>query len=201
MLNERGALTVVVDPDLLSLYPHSVGDIESRFKMVRQGLIQGDVCAPQIARTFLGREIQRALSPLGFGVAYVSHVDDILLGARSQSELDASLKALTHRLKSLPAGPLEFHETQIRHFNDRFDYLGYRVSVRKSGQAHVAPGVKRSIGFANGCGIGSVAAAPIPRKSCWPSGKPMRATGFALKGLGRRSIRVGGTSSARCVVA
>jgi len=127
--------------DLPKTYPYSMHDIRSKFKMVRQGLIQGDVSSPQIARTFLGRELQQVL---GKGdVAYGSHMDDMLLGARTQSELKTSLEALTHRLKCHPAGPLELHEHEIRHIDKDIYYLGYRVSLDKNGVMRVRPAMKR----------------------------------------------------------
>jgi len=127
--------------DLPKTYPFSMDDIGSKLKMVRQGLIQGDVCAPQIARTFLGRELQRMLGKRD--VAYGSHMDDMLLGACTQSELKTSLKALTYRLKCHPAGPLELHEHEIKHISEDIYYLGYRVSLDKNGDMHIRPAMKR----------------------------------------------------------
>ena len=127
--------------DLPLYYPYAAEDIEAKVSMVRQGLIQGDVCAPQIARTVLGQELQRVLEKRE--VIYRSYLDDIVLGARSESELNASLKALTLRLKSHPAGPLDFHDPKIGHIKDGFFYLGYRVSIRKNGDFYVRPAKKR----------------------------------------------------------
>lgn len=127
--------------DLPKTYPYSMDDIRSKLKMVRQGLIQGDVCAPQIARTFQGRELQQVLGKRD--VAYGSHMDDMLLGARTRSELTTSLKALIHRLKDHPAGPLELHEHEIRHISEDIYYLGYRVSLDKNGAMRVRPAMKR----------------------------------------------------------
>lgn len=117
------------------------GTIRSKVKQVRQGLIQGDVCAPQIARTVLGRELQHALEP--WGVIYGSHLDDIVIGARSQSELEASIKALTQRLNGLPAGPLELHHHKICDVRESAYILGYRISLKKDGSVYVRPGMER----------------------------------------------------------
>lgn len=127
--------------DLPKTYPYSMDDIRSKLKMVRQGLIQGDVCAPQIARTFLGRELQRMLGKRD--AVCGSHMDDILLGARTLPEAKTSLKALTYRLKCHPAGPLELHEHEIRHISEDIYYLGYRVSLDKNGAMRVRPAMKR----------------------------------------------------------
>lgn len=129
------------DDDLPYGYPYTMGAIRSKFSMVRQGLIQGDVCAPQIARTFLGRELQRLLGK--WDVAYVSHLDDMLIGARTHAELKASLQALTHRLRCHPAGPLELHDHQIRSIADGTYFLGYRIGYNSEGQLHVRPDVTR----------------------------------------------------------
>lgn len=129
------------DHDLPDGYPYSMEDIRSKVKMVRQGLLQGDVCAPQIARTFLGRELQHVL--VNGDVAYGSHLDDVLLGARTRPELKTSLKALTHRLTSHPAGPIDLHEHLLRHIANGIFHVGYRVSLRKDGDVYVRPGRKR----------------------------------------------------------
>lgn len=129
------------DHDLPDGYPWPMESIRSMLKKVRQGLIQGDVCAPQIARTVLGRELQQVLGKRE--VAFGSHLDDVLLGARSQSELEAGLEALTHRLKSHPAGPLELHQHSTRHIKDGVEHLGYRVSADAKGRTHVRPAGKR----------------------------------------------------------
>jgi len=129
------------DDDLPHGYPYTMDDIRSKFSMVRRGLIQGDVCAPQIARTFLGRELRRSLGK--WDVAYASHLDDMLIGARTHGELKASLEALTHRLKCHPAGPLELHDHQIRSIADGTYFLGYRIDYNGGGQLHVRPDLTR----------------------------------------------------------
>lgn len=127
--------------DLPDHYPYTMEMIGSKVKQVRQGLIQGDVCAPQIARTVLGRELQQVLG--NWEVVYGSHLDDVLIGARSRSELKTSIQALTSRLTSLPAGPLDLHEYQIRDVRESVYFLGYRVSLRKDGSVYVRPGKER----------------------------------------------------------
>lgn len=136
------AIQKASESDLPYGYPYSMGSIRATFHKVRQGLIQGDTCAPQIARTFLCREIQRTLNNKR-EVAFCSHIDDVLLGARTQLELELSIKALAHRLQSHPAGPLKLHEYAIRHASETFHYLGNRVGLLKDGSVHVRPGEKR----------------------------------------------------------
>lgn len=127
--------------DLPKSYPYSMDDIRSKLKTVRQGLIQGDVCAPQIARTFLGRRLEPVFEKRD--AAWGSHMDDMLLGARTQPELETSLKALIHRLKCHPAGPLECHEHKISHISEDIYYLGYRVGLDKNTALRVRPALKR----------------------------------------------------------
>ncbi|MES0158098.1 hypothetical protein NKJ81_31950, partial [Mesorhizobium sp. M0018] len=129
------------DADLPLGYPYSMGSIGSKLKMVRQGLIQGDVCAPQFARMVLGRELRRSTEK--WDVVWGTHLDNILIGARAKSEAKASIQALAHRLMSLPAGPLELHEHEIRHINDHVFFLGYRVSRGKDGTFYTRPALER----------------------------------------------------------
>jgi hypothetical protein len=127
--------------DLPDGYPYNGTSIGSKLKTVRQGLIQGDVIAPLIARMVLARELRRLLKD--WDVTLATHLDNVLMGARSQADLKASLEALIKRLKSLPAGPLELHSVEIRHIKDHIFHLGYRVSQRKDGSIHVRPGIVR----------------------------------------------------------
>ena len=129
------------EADLPEGYPLSMGDILSLLKKVRLGLLQGDACTPQIARTFLGREVQRVLE--NRDTVFGSHLDDLILGARSQSALKASLKALRCRLMQHPAGPLELHDHQIVHIDDGVEFIGYHATRCKDGRVHVRPSAKR----------------------------------------------------------
>lgn len=129
------------ESDLPCGYPYTMETIRSKFKKVRQELIQGDVCAPQIARMVLGRELQLSLAE--WEVAYASHLDNVLLGARSLSDAKASIEALTYRLKNHPAGPLELHRHEVRHVKDDVFHLGYRIGLLKNGNIHVRPGIQR----------------------------------------------------------
>lgn len=113
----------------------------SKLKMVRQGLPQGDVLSPQIARMFLGREIQRTLE--NRGVRWFTHMDDCLICARSLSKLRSGRKALIKRLAHHPAGPIEVHDHAIRHVEENFFHLGYRIGRRKDGSLYIRPGMKR----------------------------------------------------------
>jgi hypothetical protein len=129
------------DDDQLVCPSYTLGTLRSKVKQVRQGLIQGDVCAPQIARTVLGRELQHVLGKRD--VVYGSHLDDVVIGARSRSALMASIKALTARLASLPAGPLDLTHDGIRDVRDSAYLLGYRYSLRADGIVYVRPGLDR----------------------------------------------------------
>jgi|GEM_PF-2954381 len=133
ILNDEG--------DLPSGCSFSKDDLKAKLKTVRQGLLQGDVCAPQIARTFLGRELQHVLEKRD--TAYGSHLDDLILGARSLEALKASLNALRSHLKLHPAGPLELHDHKIVHIKDGVEFLGYRAKLTKKGEVHVTPSPKR----------------------------------------------------------
>lgn len=139
-VSEQALLVNDADPfGCSSLY--SSESVLSKLKMVRQGLPQGDVLSPQIARMFLGREIQRTLEKRG--VRWFTHMDDCLICARSPSKLRSALKALKKRLAHHPAGPIELYDHAIRHVDEDFFHLGYRIGLYKGGSLYVRPGVKR----------------------------------------------------------
>lgn len=139
-VSEHDLLVNDADPfGCSSLY--SSESVLPKLKMVRQGLPQGDVLSPQIARMFLGREIQRALG--NRGVKWFTHLDDCLICARSPSKLRSALKTLVKRLAHHPAGPIELHDHTIRHVDEDFFHIGYRAGLRKDGTLHVRPGLKR----------------------------------------------------------
>lgn len=124
---------------MCSSYP--LGYLKSMLKKVRQGLPMGDRSSPQIARSFLGQELQQVLEQ-GDAV-WFSHMDDILLGARTRRGLERALKALVARLGNHPAGPLELHPHRLSTARGGFEYLGYKVSRRKDGSTYVRPALKR----------------------------------------------------------
>jgi hypothetical protein len=125
----------------LACLPYSVGDLSTMLKTVRQGLIQGDVSSPQIARTFLGRELQRTLGKRG--VRWFSHSDDILICARSRSKLLKSLEALQKRLGNHPVGPLQLKSHDLATIDGGVEYLGYRFHRTKNKSLRVRPALKR----------------------------------------------------------
>lgn len=126
----------------LNGFPYTCESIESILCQVRQGLIQGDICAPQIARTVLEKQLQLTLENMG--VVWFSHLDDLAIGACSPTELYAAFEALKIRLNGHPAGPLEFHEHKCSDIHNGFEFLGYRIGIRKQdGVIHIRPTQKR----------------------------------------------------------
>lgn len=114
----------------------------SMLKMVQAGLPQGDAIAPQTARTVLARELQHALQKRD--VVWVSHMDDLAIGASTQKELEASIHALFKRLLSLPPGPLEFHQPFFGNPDIGIEFLGWQIKSAYGG-LHVRPGPRRWI--------------------------------------------------------
>ncbi|WFU41780.1 hypothetical protein QA640_04500 [Bradyrhizobium sp. CB82] len=81
-------------------------------QMVRQGLPEGLLLSPLLARSFIGREIQATLGSMG--VAVPTYVDDLAICACAQPTAAAAMQALEVRLKSHPAGPIELHAKCVR---------------------------------------------------------------------------------------
>lgn len=118
--------------------------VSSMLKMVQAGLPQGDAIAPQTARTVLARELRQALQKRD--VVWVSHLDDLAIGASTQKELEASIHALVKRLSSLPPGPLEFHTPYFGDPDAGIEFLGYQIRTAYGG-LHVRPTLKRFLRF------------------------------------------------------
>ncbi|PBB34329.1 hypothetical protein [Mesorhizobium sp. WSM3882] len=114
-------------------------------RLVRQGLPTGAVVSPLLARSLLGRELQ------GLGekwdVARSSFVDDLAIGAWSQTDAKSAFDALKTRLSLLPAGPLELHAKGPTFVSKKgFDVLGYRLLPGEgygNNPVHVKPGAVR----------------------------------------------------------
>jgi hypothetical protein len=109
---------------------------------VRQGLPQGAVLSPLIARAFVGRELRVALG--GQEVEALSFCDDLALGACTASGARAALDALRKRLKSHPAGPISLHISPVA--KGSVQVLGYKLTPGKGyngNPVHVCPGGKR----------------------------------------------------------
>lgn len=72
-----------------------------------------------------------ALAGLPAGVLVLTHLDDILVLARTRQEAELSLEALRVALEQHPAGPLALKRGVVRRVCDGFDFLGYRLRRRK----------------------------------------------------------------------
>lgn len=81
-------------------------------QMVRQGLPEGLLLSPLLARNFIGREIRATLG--SEGVAVPTYVDDLAICACAQPTAAAAMQALEMRLKSHPAGPIELHSKYVK---------------------------------------------------------------------------------------
>jgi hypothetical protein len=114
--------------------------------LVRQGLPLGSVTSPLLARGFLGRELRAALGELG--VAAFSFCDDLAIGACFKSDGQAAVEALTERLQSHPAGPIELHDAELLpRTSMKVQLLGYFLEPGNgygTNPVHVKPGPKRT---------------------------------------------------------
>ena len=91
---------------------------------VLSGLPQGSLASLYIASKML-EGVLRELT----GIVKVSHVDDILVGTKTQEEAAANEHRLGVLLAEHPAGPL-FMKSSIQPLGKPIDFLGYRL-VRK----------------------------------------------------------------------
>jgi hypothetical protein len=114
-------------------------------QIVRRGLLQGSVLSPLLARAIIGRELVATLSHKEF--KRYSYCDDLSIGAKKKGECQAARQALMDRLSSLPAGPIELHDVQIRDARThRLVVLGYALEAGNGygdRYVHVKPWLKR----------------------------------------------------------
>lgn len=141
---------------LQASYPdHGVTTIMDMVKltvqMVRQGLSQGSVLSPLLARGFVGRELRASLG--GMKVTRASWVDDVYIGAHVRKDVQAAFQAFKERLLSHPAGPIELHDGKPVHASTRkLTVVGYRLEPGNGygdNPVHVVPGRKRTNNFKN----------------------------------------------------
>lgn len=122
-------------------------------QMVRQGLPEGSLLSPLLARSFIGREIQAMLGSMG--VAVFTFVDDLAICACAQPTAAAAMQALAVRLKSHPAGPIELHSGCVKNANTWMikgpvEVLKYLLQPGKGfggNPVHVMPGPRRIAKF------------------------------------------------------
>lgn len=135
---------------LLSKHPDLiVSDTPSLYllsaQIVRQGLLQGSVLSPLLARAVIKRELNAALS--GLECRRYAHFDDLTIGAETKGECGAALQAVTDRLSSLPAGPIELHDADVRSaYSMKVVVLGYVLQPDKghgSNKVHAKPAIPR----------------------------------------------------------
>lgn len=91
---------------------------------VRQGLPQGAAVSGQIASALIGRMLENVISSEFWRVSYV---DDVAIGARSQSQIEKLAKAIKGSFENHPAGPLTFSKFDLTHVTDGVEFVGYRV--------------------------------------------------------------------------
>lgn len=133
----------------------------SLIRLVRQGLPTGAVLSPLLARSLLGRELQE----LGetWDVARSSYLDDLTIGAWSQTDAKSAFDALKTQLLLLPAGPLELHAKGPTYAPKKgLGVLGYRLLPGEGygdNPIHVKPGWPRIEGHKRKLSIKLTAAA------------------------------------------
>jgi hypothetical protein len=112
---------------------------------VRLGLPTGSVTAPLAARAVLGRNIAVAL--LGEKAVARSFSDDLNFGASTKGYAVVVKLIVTKQFSSLPAGPIELHETPILSaYSRKVEVLGYRLEPGNGhgdNFVHAKPGPKR----------------------------------------------------------
>lgn len=134
-----------------SLHVNTISEMISfTVQTVRLGLPEGSTLSPLLARGFVGRELRTLFgSP---GVARSSFMDDLAIGARSRKKIQTAVIALTERLASHPAGPIELHPLKPLDAlgwakgGNEIELLGYRLQPGAGygeNNVHVKPGARR----------------------------------------------------------
>jgi len=134
---------------------HNVNSIIDLVKFtiqkVRQGLSQGSVLSPLLARGFVGRELRASLGAMKVVSSFSA--DDVYLGACDRKGAEAAWQAFKQRLNSHPAGPIELHQaTPVHTSTGQVSVLGYKLRPGKgygNNPVHVVPGPKRINRFKN----------------------------------------------------
>jgi hypothetical protein len=120
-------------------------------QMVRLGLPEGSTLSPLLARGFVGRELRTTFGASGVADAS-SFMDDLAIGTRSRNKNEAAVVALTERLASHPAGPIELHPSkpidahEWKKGGKEISLLGYVLQPGNGyvhNTVHVKPGVPR----------------------------------------------------------
>jgi RNA-directed DNA polymerase len=96
--------------------------IETLDGAAREGLPTGSRASQIVASILLGP----ALEQLASVDRIVVHGDDVAIGASSNSEATALLKALTEAVELHPFGPFRLKRYDIKHINDGFYFCQYR---------------------------------------------------------------------------
>ncbi|MCA3647042.1 MAG: hypothetical protein IOC54_10655 [Methylobacterium sp.] len=122
--------------------------------MVRRGLPQGSVLSPLLAGALVARMWgQTCCLP---DAVVLSWHDDLHVGTETKAQLKLVKEQLTLSMASLPAGPIEFHESPILPASSqRVTVLGYLLQPGRgnsylddgSRSIHVKPGRKRIVRF------------------------------------------------------
>ena len=121
---------------------------ENAKRKAREGIPQGSLVSPLVARILLGPDLKAA----ALGGEIVCHADDFLVFARSENESHAIVDALTERFKQHPSGPFAFKHLDVKSVEDWFAFLGSRmrcVSTPSGRAIEIAPTNKSFHRFAD----------------------------------------------------
>ena len=103
------------------------GDKESHSsaQAIRKGIPQGSLASILVA----GKVLERHLDKLAARYA-VSYVDNVLIGGKTQAEVQANVIALATSFEGHPSGSLRLTGDIKRLGDETMDYLGYRFRRR-----------------------------------------------------------------------
>ena len=112
--------------------------------LTRQGLPQGSMLSPLIARAFIGRELRHVVEGKKLHVS--TFMDDLCIGSCGAETLNEVAGAVTKRLEAHPAGAIKLSVVELRDMKKGVDIIGYRITHEgdhKPEPIHVKPNGKR----------------------------------------------------------
>ncbi|MEF2559370.1 hypothetical protein VQ044_25010 [Aurantimonas sp. C2-5-R2] len=112
--------------------------------LTRQGMPQGSMLAPLLARAFIGRELRHVVGGKELHASTV--MDDLCIGSCEVEAVIAVAGAVTKRLEAHPAGAINLHAAEPSDMKKGIRVIGYWITHEgdhKPDPVHVKPGGKR----------------------------------------------------------
>ncbi|MES2341628.1 MAG: reverse transcriptase domain-containing protein [Pseudomonadota bacterium] len=125
---------ILIPEGVKLIVPPGYGDSEATRDTLRRGIPQGSPTSDLVASQLLGM----LLEPIAFDTMCARYSDNIFGACDTREDAEATLLALSERLRTHPAGELTLHKQTVTHSDKGVHLLGYLVTTNANQERYEA---------------------------------------------------------------